>query len=90
MSLTVDTQQIAKQKVHNALKLIDQAQFLLSRACGELSPVVWADKHWERIGNHMDATKQLWRDVSYSIPWEKIDLDSDAKRDLEIIGRGEE
>jgi hypothetical protein len=78
-----DTKVIANQKVDKALRLIEQAQFLLSQACGELSSICWADKQWSMVGRHYDETKALWHRVNGTVPRSKIDLDSDAKRALQ-------
>ncbi|MGZ3744428.1 MAG: hypothetical protein ACXVB1_00060 [Pseudobdellovibrionaceae bacterium] len=78
----IDSKKIAQQKVEKALKLIDQASHLLSLACGELSPIIYADKQWKMVGDHYDATKDLARQVSFTIQRSKIDLDSDTKNAL--------
>lgn len=83
MSSTIDSKAIANQKVELALKYIEQAQYLLSKACGELCPIVNASEQWKIVGDHYDATKDLWHNVNESILWSKIDLDPDEKRRLE-------
>lgn len=77
-----ETNAIACKKVEHALNMIEAAQTALEKACGELSPIVHADKQWDEVGNMIDRLKELHFTVRTSVPWSRIDLDSDAKAKL--------
>lgn len=77
-----DSRAIAQKKVERSLRLIEEAQSMISKACGELSPISWGGEAYTRVGDMYDQLSQLHFDVRTSIPWSKIDLDSDAKTKL--------
>ena len=76
----VDTKELAKKEVEMALNEISRAADLLSSACGKLSRLEYCTDQWKNVGDHYDKTKELWHSVKQSIPYSKIDLDSDARR----------
>ncbi len=77
-----DTKAVAKKEAQDALTDISQAIDLLSRACGRLSRLENCVEPWETAGKAYDTTKEFWHEINQSIPWDKIDLDSDARRKL--------
>ncbi len=80
--MATNTKDLAKTEVKTALEDIARAIDLLSSACGKLSRVEYCVDQWEKISTAHDRTKNLWHEVNQSIPWDKIDLDEDARRKL--------
>lgn len=76
MSTLTKSELLARHKYQNSLKLIEQAQNLLSDACQELSPLIGAIKQWEDCGKQYDAVHDLWRRVAYSAARENVRMDS--------------
>ncbi len=58
--------EIAKAKYQRAVKLLEQAEALVSEACGELCPLIGAVELWTAVGDHYDLTKALARRLAYS------------------------
>jgi len=82
-----DTKTLARIKVNRAIKLIEQAELLLSAACAELCPIVNAYDQWKLVGDQYDEVRALSRKIAYTIPMDSVDLDADAKRALSKAGR---
>ncbi len=50
----------AEARVVAALELIEEAQMLLGRACGELSSVVGMVAEWRKVGARYDQVHGAW------------------------------
>lgn len=69
--------EIAKAKYRRAVKLLEQAEALISEACGELCPLVGAVELWTEVGDHYDKTKALARKLAYSYICNIVEMEHD-------------
>lgn len=68
---------LARSKYQRAIKLIEQAETLLSEACGELCPLVGAIDQWKDCGDRYDEVRALSRRLAYSAARDNVDMDHD-------------
>lgn len=62
-------------KYQKALRLIEQAENLLSDACGHLCPLKGAIEEWTLVGNAYDKLKEVRRTVAYSSARDNVEMD---------------
>lgn len=75
-----EAHKIARDKADLALRMIEAARALLSKACVELSTLEGLCPEWEDVGKQHDQVKSLYHQVHMRINGGGFKLDSDERR----------
>lgn len=65
----------AQARILEAMRLVEEAQGLLYRACEQLSPVIGAMPQWSRAGALAERCKRLWHALEAKANSTRIRMD---------------